>query len=64
MSELERVLKRLARLLQGEEEKPSAADCGEQLQIPTAQADSIGGRPTETAPDLNDPGAAPRSTTR
>ena len=58
MSELERVLKRLARLLRSEGEQPSAADCGEQLQMPTAQTEPNGERPGETAPDRKEPGAA------
>jgi hypothetical protein len=61
MSELERVLQRLARLLRGDEDKPPAADCGEQLQMP-AFGEAAGDRPGKTAPDLNEPGATSSAT--
>ncbi len=64
MSELERVLNRLARLLRGEEDMPPAADCGEQLQMPAGSSEPDGDRPIEATPSLNDPGAAPRPATR
>jgi len=57
MTELERVLQRLARLLRGEEQTPSPADADQQsiVAIPT---DPGGGLRRDAAPDPTEPGAA------